>query len=91
MCSKFFLPVVSNIHFNSLLKSILAGWLFQQEKWVWQVVHKTEVSYISKPVPIALFGGCQGLHRNIMQNIVRKTANHAKKGELLEVAQGLSR
>ena len=58
---------------------------------MWQVIHKSEVPNICKPVLIALFGGCKELHCNIMQNIVRKTANHAEEGELLEVEQALTR
>ena len=63
----------------------------EQINGVGEIILVTESANNSKPVPFALTGIGKEIARNIVQDIARKAANHAKECELLEVEQSFTR
>ena len=55
-----------------------------------EIILVTESANNSKPVPFALTGIGKEMVSNIVQDVARKAANHAKECELLEVEQSFT-
>ena len=56
-----------------------------------QIVHKTEISDVSKPVLASLVCGSEKLPGNVVEDVTMQEANHPKECELLQVKQSLAR